>query len=128
VAAALAAIAVALVLPAYNDYVLRTRLATALEALQRYSQRLQEHRRSAVTFADATGCALKPPVLPGFMFTCIPAAEGARFSADVQGSGALRGYRYGIDERGQQRTLAHPHAAPNAACWSIAGSGCDYEP
>lgn len=124
VAVAIVAILSAVALPAYNSYVLRSRVPPALDALSALQVRLEQRFQDTGSYAGAAGaCGATLPQPANFTVTC--ALNGTNgFTATATGSGSMAGYTYTINQSGARATTAHPKGA-NAACWSTKGTVCD---
>jgi type IV pilus assembly protein PilE len=130
VTVAIVAILASIALPAYGDYVRRSRVPPALDALNSYALRMEQRFQDVGSYANGAACGstLPAPQPPNFTMACsltgTPAA-GTAFIATATGMGSMAGYAYTINSLGQRRTLGHPRGAPTDFCWSARGGTCD---
>ena len=122
---AVVAILAAVALPAYTDYVRRSRVPAALDALAAYFTRMEQRYQDVGHYAGTSNstCAVALPTVANFSVTC--STNGQAFTATATGSGPMAGYAYAINQLGTRTTLAHPRGLPGASCWSVRGGACD---
>lgn len=125
VAVAIVAILSAVALPAYNSYVLRSRVPPALDALSSYQVRMEQRFQDTGSYAGANGaCGLAVPGgVANFAITCALNGNNG-FTATATGSGVMSGYTFTVNHAGTRATTAHPKGA-NANCWTTKGTTCD---
>lgn len=116
---AILGILVSIGLPAYNDYVTRSRLQAAFVALSNtgvlMEQSFQDNRRYACN-------SVTMPTAEGFTVTC--AGDDTTYTLTATGSGSTTsGNTFTLDQAGNRNTTATtlPGGAQNG-CW--VGSGC----
>jgi type IV pilus assembly protein PilE len=124
---AIVAILAAVALPAYNQYILRSRIPAGLDALSGFQARMEQRYQDTGTYADAagTGCGITPAAAENFTLACTYDATTKVFTATATGSGAVNGVRYSVDSNGVRKTLSHPKGVPATDCWSLRGGTCD---
>jgi len=124
VTVAIVAILASIALPAYGDYVRRSRIPLALEALNTYAARMEQHFQDVGSYDSAGNCAAQVPLaLANFILTCTLSANSG-FEARASGTGSMAEYEYFINDRGDRSTLKHPNG-PTQLCWSTRGATCD---
>lgn len=119
---AVAAILAAVAVPAYTDYVRRSRVPAALDALAAYYTRMEQRFQDLGQYGSGT-CAVTVPTVANFTVACT--TTGQAFTATATGSGPMAGYGYAINHLGTRTTVAHPKGLPGANCWSVRGAACD---
>lgn len=127
---AIVAVLAAIALPAYGDYIQRSRVPQALDGLSSYATRMEQRFQDVGRYANDDGaCAVALPTLPtpaNFVFACsIDDAAGQEFTATATGQGTMAGYAYSINHLGLRRTVDHPKGEPAENCWSTRGATCD---
>lgn len=124
---AIVGILAAIALPAYSEYVKRSRVPPALDGLSSYATRMEQRFQDVGRYANNDGaCAVAVPEPANFVVTCaITDAAGQAFTATATGQGSMAGYTYTIDQQGVRRTTAHPKGAPVENCWSTRGTTCE---
>ena len=118
----LAAVAV----PAYNDYLTRSKLTDAFSTLSslttRMEQRYQDNRYYSVSSADDDCGIAAPTGSEYFNYTCTTSTEGAtvgqHFEWTATGTGTMVGFVFTIDDNGSKATTTV------GSGWSGAGSTC----
>jgi type IV pilus assembly protein PilE len=127
-------ILMAIAIPNYNDYVLRsriTRVAAALSDMRvRMEQFFQDNRLypTACNAAPAASEIALPPAAdnPDFAFTC-PTLTANTFVLTATGQGKMAGFTYTVDQSNAKTSTIVAGAAWPAmvqACWITSKSGC----
>ena len=127
IAVAIVAILAKIALPAYTDYLKRSRVPAALDALSAYAIRMEQYYMYNASYGNriATACALAAPSgVDSFSFSCALSST-TQYKLTATGSGRLAGYSYSIDYAGTRKTDAHPKGTPAGDCWSTRGSTCE---
>jgi type IV pilus assembly protein PilE len=128
VAIAIVAILAAVALPAYSNYVQRSRVPAALDGLSSYAVRMEQRFQDGGSYANGAACGVALPTVANFTVTCslvtVGGIAGAGFTATATGGGSMAGYTYTINHQGARSTTAHPKGA-NTTCWTTRGSTCD---
>jgi type IV pilus assembly protein PilE len=112
-------------LPSYIDYVQRSRVPVALDALSSYATRMEQRFQDTGSYASDGSCAASLPTAANFALSCSITNSGQGFSAVATGSGNMTGYSYSIDQMSNRVTLYHPKGVPAVHCWSMRGLTCD---
>lgn len=112
-------------LPSYIDYVQRSRVPVALDALSSYATRMEQRYQDTGSYAIVGSCATSVPAAANFALSCSVTNSGQGFSAIATGSGSMAGYSYSIDQMSNRLTLSHPKGVPAVHCWSMRGLTCD---
>ena len=124
---AVIAILAAIALPSYQDYVTRTKLTGAYNALSGLSVSLQQYYQDNRTYvgACANGTSAPIPTDPYFTITC-PTLSATAFSIVATGNagGPVAGFVFDADQDGLHRTTAAPSGwTSSGTCWIRSRSG-----
>ncbi|EHR73290.1 prepilin-type N-terminal cleavage/methylation domain-containing protein [Burkholderiales bacterium JOSHI_001] len=125
---AMVSIIAAVALPAYSGYVARSKVPPGLEALSSTATRLEQFYQDTGTYgvgSCGSGYVMPTPSTSYNAVSCVLTNLGQGFEMTVNGTGALAGYSYYINHRGERKTLAHPKGLPTGNCWSVKGTTCD---
>jgi type IV pilus assembly protein PilE len=116
---AIVAILSGIALPNYIDYVRRSRLADAFQAMTQFRMRMEQGFQDNGNYGVAGGaCAVATPAAsPHFTFACTLGATGASFTMAASGRDFMAGYAFTVDDAGNQGTTAFPKATVPVACW-----------
>jgi type IV pilus assembly protein PilE len=125
IAVAIVAILAKIALPAYTDYLKRSRVPAGLDALSAYAIRMEQYYQDNGSYASSNACAhAVPSGVDSFSFSCTLTST-TQYKLTATGSGRLAGYNYSIDYAGTRKTEAHPKGTPTSNCWSTRGSTCE---
>ncbi|MBS3936111.1 MAG: prepilin-type N-terminal cleavage/methylation domain-containing protein [Sulfuritalea sp.] len=124
---AIIAILAALALPAYNDYILRGRLAEAHGELVAMRVRLETYFLDNRTYvgACAAGTVAPLPAAGRFAYSC-PNLTAATYVVQADGVAAqgTGGFTYTIDQNNVRATTAVPAGwTADATCWVVKRGG-----
>jgi type IV pilus assembly protein PilE len=125
IAVAIVAILTAIALPAYNQYVFRSRIPAGLDALSAFQTRMEQRYQDTGNYGAGAACGLAPPTVENFTLDCTLTSSGQAFTAGATGTGPVTGVRYTVTEAGVRRTVTHPKGVPPRDCWSMRGASCD---
>lgn len=120
---AIIGILAAVALPSYNDYVLRSRLVEATNALSTMRARMEQHFQDNRTYATAgsftTPCpAAGSPIAAGtFNIECAAAPTATAYTITATGTGATAGFTFTINDQGIQATTSSSWGHTSGACW-----------
>jgi len=105
--------------PNYFEYVRRSRLTDAFQAMTQFRTRMEQAFQDNGNYGIAAGpCAVATPAASAYFgFACTLGATGQSFSMTATGAGFMSAYAYSVDDAGNQRTTAFPNAAVPVACW-----------
>lgn len=124
---AIVGILAAIALPAYQQYVFRSKIPAGLDGLTAYQLRMEQRLQDTGSYAsavDANACAIPAPVITNFNLACALGASNQEYVATVTGTGPMTGVSYTVNEQGARTTPTHPRG-PNPTCWTIRGGTCD---
>lgn len=116
-------------LPAYNDYLMRGRLAEAFGELAGARAKLEQYFLDNRTYVGACAAGTVAPLPTGrfFTYTC-PTLEAATYTVQAAGVAAegTGGFTYTINQANARATTSVPSGwTANAACWvSKKGGAC----
>src|SRR5690606_12654215 len=91
---AIVAILAAVALPNYSNYITRSRLVEATDALSAGHTRMEQHFQDNRGYDSAPVCATPSPLnTKGFTVTC-PTAAGGAFQLLATGTGSMAGFTF----------------------------------
>lgn len=125
VVVAIIAILASIALPAYNDYVIRSRISEATGGLATKKARMEMFFDSNRTYSGAPDCASDTTTSSSFTFSC-SGADATTFTLQAVGSGPMAGFTFTVNQANQKATTAAASGwGTNANCWiSKKGGGC----
>lgn len=118
-------------LPAYQDYVLRGKLAEAFSQLGSLRVRMEQYYQDNRTYGDPD-CSI-PDISGGqvkyFDYTCVSSNAGQNyiFTATGKATEGTGGFVYTVDDAGNKTSaIGAPHAdwGTSGSCWIKSKSGC----
>jgi type IV pilus assembly protein PilE len=114
---AIVAILSAIAVPAYSDYIMRSRLSEAQAELSAARLRMEQFFQDNRTYAGATYCGA-PPTMTNWTFAC-PSADANGFVVSATGTGPVAGFVFTINEAdGRASTVTGVTGwSGNAICW-----------
>lgn len=130
---AIVAILAALALPAYTDYITRSKLTEATNGLADFRVKQEQYYQDNRVYGAAAGCGANTTsftsVLKYFDFACTTTTPFQTYTATMTGKTgtALEGFEYQIDNANSQKTNTLPAKWGTAPvdCWVIRkGGGC----
>ena len=116
---AIIAILAAIALPAYSDYVTRSRLVEAKTSLVDMRTRLEQYFLDNRAF-PVTPCTPIPPAATKFFtVTCVTGAPGANtYTVTATGKDSMAGFVFTIDEANTKKTTAVKSGwTTSNVCW-----------
>lgn len=118
IAIAIIGILASVALPAYNDYLMRGRVAEAFSELSSMRAKLEQHYLDNRTYAGACVAASVAPLPTGKYFNYACALAATTYTVTATGTGAAAGFTYTINEANVRKTTAAP-AGYNTSntCW-----------
>jgi type IV pilus assembly protein PilE len=122
VVVAIVGILAAVAVPAYTDYVMRGHLVDGSNALSSLRVRMEQHYQDHRTYETVSAIPATSPCDNSstaglFTITCTTLTANT-WTAEAQGSGAVSGFTYTIDQDGVMATTALPTG------WGTASTGC----
>lgn len=130
IALAVAAIIAAIVVPAYQDHMLRAHIPDATSTLSALAMRLEQHYQDHHAYGSAEdGCAVIMPSHQFFTFECVAQDEGQSFllTATGQGRGQMSEFTFTLDQNSGATTTSLPEAWGKTPvnCWvTKRGAAC----
>lgn len=110
----------AVAIPAYGNYVTRSRLSEAFTGLGTIQTSAEEYWSNNHTYAglDTATPSRMPPNSVNFIFSLNNTATASSYTATATGQGTMQGFVFTIDQNGNRATTAVPAGyATNASCW-----------
>lgn len=128
VVVAIIAILAAIALPAYSDYVTRSKLTDAQNNLSDFRVRMEQYFQDNRRYDNAGACGATAPTFKYFtMSACTISAAGYTATASGIAGSPVQGFSYTIDNLNARATTALPSGWGTApvACWVVRkGGGC----
>lgn len=130
---AIVAILAMIALPSYTDYLRRSKLVEAYNALATYRAGMEQFYQDNRAYGTGNECGVVRPNLQYFTLTCAPAtagsAAGQAYVATANGktNTQVDGFVFTINEKNERATSAAPlgWGVPPIACWVVRkGGGC----
>lgn len=122
VVVAIIAILSSIAIPAYNDYIVRSRIPDATSALANKRARLELFYDNGRTYVAAPDCASDTTTSRFFSFAGECTATGYVLTAT--GTGAMSGFVYTIDQANAKATTGVPAGwSKSATCWTTRKDG-----
>ncbi len=128
---AIVAILAAVAVPAYRDYIVRSRLADATNALSSLRARMEQYYQDNRTYKNVSGKIQSPcatsSTLGTFAIDCL-SLEDTRYRLRATGSGMTTGFVFTMDHNGNQATTKLPSdwgSVPDGGytCWIMKKGG-----
>lgn len=129
VTVAIVAILAAVAIPAYTDYVTRSKIPEATSALAGMRIQLEQYYQDNRNYgADDAGCGVPNPTAGNFSYSCAGTSQSYTITATGVASKGMNGFTYTIDQAGARKTTTLPTSAwgtTPADCWiTKKGGGC----
>ena len=125
---AIAAILAAVAVPAYSDYVKRSRISQATNNLASMRVKLEQFYQDNRTFVGACAAGTVAPLPPtdDFTYSC-PTLTATTYTIQAAGvtTGTMNGFTYTIDQSNNKATTALPSGwgTVPVGCWVIKKGG-----
>lgn len=112
-------------LPAYNDYVIRSRLADAFSSLSSVGSSAEQFWSNNRTYVGLGASNSWPVNTTNFTYT-LGNATASTFTVTATGQGPVAGFTYTINQDGTKATTSVKTgwSATNTSCWVSSKSGC----
>lgn len=128
IAVAIIAILAAVALPAYTEYVQRSRISEATNELSTLRVRLEQYYQDNRNYGSTgTACGIAAPSSASFAFSCNNGGGSSQtFLATAAGQGPMAGFTFTINHDNVRQTTAFPGASGLPLnCWILRkGDGC----
>uniref|UniRef100_Q47BL0 General secretion pathway protein H n=1 Tax=Dechloromonas aromatica (strain RCB) TaxID=159087 RepID=Q47BL0_DECAR len=120
---AIIAILASIAMPAYQDYVIRGRIADATSILSSKRVRIEQYFQDNRTYVGAPDCAADAATSQNFSFSCTVEEPGA-FTLTAVGAGQVADFSYSINQNGQRWSeISGQGWVGNATCWATRRGG-----
>jgi type IV pilus assembly protein PilE len=127
IAVAIVSILMAVAVPTYRNYVQRSYLTEAFNALSTYQIRMEQSFQDNGNYGAGAACAVATANTPHFNVACAltNAGQGYTVTATANNTNGFTGYTYTFNEQSSRVTTAYP-SAPGlpAACWLVHIGDC----
>jgi type IV pilus assembly protein PilE len=112
----------AIAIPAYSDYVIRSKIPDATSNLAAKRVQMEQYFQDNHTYSGAPACNADSSSSKYFTFSCAGtygvAPTGSVFTIAAVGTGSMSGFAYTIDQSNNKVTAAVPTGwTTNATCW-----------
>ncbi len=125
IAVAIIAIITAVALPAYNEYVTRSRLTEAFSSMATAAAAAEQYwsNQTPRTYVNFNASRSWPQNTANFSYAL--AADPSTFTITATGQGAVSGFVFTIDQNNTRRTAAvgSGWSMPSGDCWVSGKSG-----
>jgi len=132
---AIISILASVALPAYNDYIRRSKITDGIAVLAEYRIKLEQYFQDNRNYGPANGtCGATAPATSAtsskaFAYDCVVGAGGDTYLATAEnvasgGLGAVGDYTYTLNQQNARITAKFKGAVSNKPCWLIKGSEC----
>lgn len=123
---AIVAILSSIALPAYNDYLMRGRIAEAHGELASLRPKLEQHFLDNRTYVGACAAGTVAPLPTGKYFDYACALAAASYTVTATGKDAAAGFVFTVNDANSRATTGAPAGwSTNATCWvTKKGGGC----
>ena len=117
IAVAILSILASIAIPAYTDYVTRSRIIEATSNLATKRIQLEQYFQDNKTYDAAPACDDDTAASDYFNFTC-PVQTATTFTLQAQGKSSMTGFTFTIDQANAKATTAVPSGwDTSATCW-----------
>jgi type IV pilus assembly protein PilE len=120
IAVAIIGILTAVAVPAYGNYMLRTRLTEAFTGLAGFQPTAEQYWSNNRTYDDVGAASLDqrlPPATGNFIYA-VSGTSAAAYTLTATGTGPAAGFVFTIDQSGNRATADAPDGwTLNDACW-----------
>jgi len=127
---AIIGILAALAVPAYGDYVRRSKITEAISGLSDIRVKMEQYYQDNRGYTGAcTGTTLVTPALviapnSNFNFTCNPDPDATTYTAIATGKNTMAGFIYTINQANTKTsTITGPWTASSTQCWVLKKDG-----
>ena len=120
---AIVAILGSIAMPAYSDYITRSRIIDATGSLGVKRARVEAFFDNNRTYVGATDCAADTTTSQYFTFSCA-AVTATTYTLQAVGTGAMAGFTYTVDQSNARATTSVPSGwTSSATCWVMRRDG-----
>jgi type IV pilus assembly protein PilE len=109
---AIMGILMAIAMPSYNDYVVRSKIPDATSGLSTKRVQMEQWFQDNRTYVGATACNADTTTSQYFNFSCSVAGAATTFTLQAAGKSSMAAFTYTIDESGNKGTVI-TSAAPS---------------
>lgn len=127
---AIIGILMAIALPNYNDYVIRSKIPDATSGLSNKRVQMEQYFQDNRTYVAAPACTADTTTSQYFDFSCPVATPGTAttFTLAAVGKGSMAAFTYTVDQNGTKTstiaaTAPSGWAATSASCWITRSGG-----
>jgi type IV pilus assembly protein PilE len=125
---AIIAILAAVALPAYSDYIKRSKITEAASTLSSMRVKMEQYFQDNRSYAGA--CGIAPPVTvanqpadtANFQYRC-PNVAATAYTITATGIGSMLGFVYSVDEKNARSSSGPTGWTPSTTCWILKRDG-----
>lgn len=123
---AIVGILASIALPAYNNYMMRGRIAEAISGLSAKRIEMEQFFQDNRTYLNAPACNNDITTSRHFTFSCAGASTATTYTLQAVGSGAASGFTYTIDQSNAKASNITRNGWQNPNpnnCWAVRPDG-----
>jgi type IV pilus assembly protein PilE len=118
------AILMSIAVPAYQDYVRRSRINAAVAQLSQTRVSLEQYYADNRSYAaSGTTCGATPSTVDYFTLACT-ASGSTGYTLSATGATVMAGYDYSLDQSNSKSTTKYKGSTVTKSCWLIKGDEC----
>jgi type IV pilus assembly protein PilE len=124
---AIVAILAAIAIPAYTQYVTRSKLTEAMNNMADIRVRMEQWYQDNRAYGTGTSCGVTMPTASYFTLSCVASNSAQAYVLTATSTAALGtagNYVYTIDQTNAKATTTFKGVSVTKACWLIKGSEC----
>ncbi len=125
---AVIAILAAIAIPAYSDYVTRSKITDATTKLGDFRTQMEKYFMDNRTYLNGAACGVPDPVAGGsdnFAITCGGPATATTYTITATGIAArgMGGFVYTVDQANVKNSTGPAGWSPGVGCWALRKDG-----
>ena len=121
---AIVGILAAIALPAYGDYVRRSKIVEATSNLSDMRTRMEQFFLDNRSYLNGGACGVPNRTLASFAFVCAPGGgETWTITATGNSANGMGGFAYTLNERNVRATTSTYWGVGSATCWVVKKDG-----
>lgn len=114
----------AVALPAYNDYLLRSRIPDATSNLAVKRVQIEQFFLDNRTYTGAPACNLDSTISPKYFDFSCSASDATSYTLQAVGKGPMVGFTYTVNQSNAKATINVPAGwSGSGSCWVVRKTG-----